>query len=391
MRSTDESVRNWLESKLDSYLLDLGELVNQDCGTLYKAGVDEIVDWVENRLLLWGADVERRPEEQYGDMLLARWRGSGRGRILLSGHVDTVYPIGTAEKRPMHRAINDANHLLGPGVTDMKSGLLSGLYAVAALRAVGLDEWEEVAFAINSEEERGSPVSRYWLEQLTKHYDVGLVLEAARENGNIVTGRKGGGTWTIMVEGKAAHAGVEPEKGANAIVQMAHYAVALDAINGTIPGVTVVPGTIQGGEVSNMVPPYAEMKVDTRAMDPEGIQSLKEAVQAVLRDHRERVPGTKTRIEGGIYMDAMPRTEQNLRLFALAKESAEAQGFTIGEQMTGGMSDANILAAAGLPVLDGLGPVGGLDHSPNEYLRIETIIPRTAMLAGLIHRLCEQR
>lgn len=390
MNGADKRLRHWLDSKLDPYLADLGQLVNRDCGTLYKAGVDEVIDWLENRVVSWGAEVERRPEKQYGDMLLARWRGSGRGRFLLTGHADTVYPVGTAAKRPMRRAEDDANHLLGPGVTDMKSGLLLGLYAVAALRAVGLDEWEEVAIVINSEEEYGSPVSRYWLEELAPQYDVGLVLEAARANGNLVTGRKGGGTWSIMVEGKAAHAGVEPEKGANAIVQLAHYAVALDAINGTIPGATIVPGTIQGGEVSNMVPPYAEMKVDTRAIDPQGIQHLKEAVKAVLRDNRERVPGTKTRVEGGIYMDAMPRTAQNLKLFALAKESAEAQHFTIGEQTTGGMSDANFLAAAGLPVLDGLGPVGGLDHSPNEYLRIETIIPRTAMLAGLIHRLCQQ-
>ena len=390
MASCDRRIRDWLEGQLDSYLVDLGDLVNRDCGTSYKPGVDEVIDWMENRLLSWGAEVERRAEEKYGDMLLARWPGSGRARILLSGHADTVYPIGTAAKRPMRRAEHDINHLLGPGVTDMKSGLLSALYAVAALRLAGLDEWQEVAIVINSEEEKGSPVSRYWLEELAQEYDVGLVLEAGRANGNIVTGRKGGGTWTIMVEGKAAHAGVEPEKGANAIVQMAHYAVALDAINGRIDGATVVPGTIQGGEVSNMVPPYAEMKVDTRAIDPRGIQHLKEAVQAVIRDHREQVPGTKTRVEGGIYMDAMPRTEKHLQLFALAKESAQAQGFTIDEQITGGMSDANILAAAGLPVLDGLGPVGGLDHSPNEYLRIETIIPRTAMLAGLIYRLCQQ-
>ncbi|HEX8682445.1 MAG TPA: M20 family metallopeptidase [Ardenticatenaceae bacterium] len=387
MKNPDALIRRWLEAALDNYLQDLAALVNRDCGTAYKQGVDEVADWVEARMRELGTIVERREESVYGDILLARWPGQGSGRVLLSGHMDTVYPIGTAALRPMHASPDDPDHLLGPGITDMKSGLLSGIYAIAALRALGLDRWEEVALICNSEEEVGSPVSRPWLVELAGQYDAALVLEAGRANGDVVTGRKGGGHWRIIVEGKAAHAGVEPEKGANAIIQLAHHALALDAINGTIPGATVVVGTTKGGEVPNMVPPHAEMTVDTRALDPVGLEALDEAVRAALTSTEGRVPGTRTIIEGGIDKGTMPRTEANLRLFAIARESAAAQGFTIGEQVSGGTSDGNFLATGGIPVLDGLGPVGGLDHSPDEYLRRETVVPRTAMLAGLIYRL----
>lgn len=387
MKEPDSVIRRWLDAALDDYLDDLGQLVNRDCGTAYKAGVDGVVDWVEARMRALGAEIERRPQTDYGDLLLGRWRGQGSGRILLSAHADTVYPLGTAAARPMQRAADDPNLLLGPGVADMKSGLLSGLYAIASLRVLGLDRWEEVAMIVGSEEEVGSPVSQPWLKELAGRYDAALVLEAGRANGNVVTGRKGGGVWRVKVAGRAAHAGVEPEKGANAIVQLAHHALALDAINGTVPGATVVVGTIRGGEVSNMVPPHAEMEVDSRAEDPEGLDALDRAVRAALAAGEGRVPGTRTVIEGGINKGTMPRTDANLRLFEMALESARAQGFSIGEQLTGGTSDGNFLAAGGIAVLDGLGPIGGLDHSPDEYLLIDSIVPRTAMLAGLIYRL----
>ncbi len=391
MKHPDALIRRWLDAALDNYLEDLAALVNRDCGTAYKAGVDQVVEWLEARMRLWGAEVERRPHERFGDMLLARWQGQGQGRILLSAHADTVYPVGTAAQRPMQPAPDDPTRLLGPGVADMKSGLLSGLYAIAALRALGLDRWEEVAMIVSSDEEVGSVASQPWLEELAQRYEAGLVLEAGRANGDIVTGRKGGGLWRVVVHGKAAHAGVEPEKGANAFVQLAHHALALDAINGTIPGATVVIGTAQAGEVSNMVPPHAEMEVDVRAYEPEALAALDRAIHAAIEGSAGRVAGTRTELLGGRYKEPMPRSEANLRLFQQALEASEAQGFSIGEQVTGGTSDGNFLAGAGLPVLDGLGPIGGLDHSPDEYLLADSIVPRTAMLASLILRLAGSR
>jgi glutamate carboxypeptidase len=387
MKEPDRVIRRWLEAALEDYLDDLAVLVNQDCGTSYKEGVDQVADWVQSRMLQLGADVERRALEEYGDMLLGRWPGRGQGRILLSGHLDTVYPPGVAAERPMRRADDDPDRLLGPGVADMKSGLLSGLYAIAVLRALGLDRWEEVAMICNSEEEVGSPVSSAWLGELAERYEAALVLEAGRANGDVVTGRKGGGSWRVRVEGKAAHAGVEPEKGANAFVQLAHHALAVDALSGAIPGATVVIGTAQAGLAGNMVPPRAEMTIDGRALEPEALAELDEAIREAVKASAGQVPGTRSHLEGGITKFPMPRAEPTLRLFRLARESAAAQGFTINEQVTGGTSDGNHLAAMGIAVLDGLGPVGGLDHSPDEYIRVDSIVPRTAMLAGLIYRL----
>jgi glutamate carboxypeptidase len=384
---TDRRIRAHLETRLEAYLRDLGSLVNRDCGTDDKAGVDGVVDYLAGRLADLGAEIERRPHDRYGDMLLARWPGAGEPRILLSGHTDTVYPPGTAAERPMRRGADDPNRLYGPGTADMKSGILTGMYAVAALRDLGLDDWAEVAFVLGSEEERGSPVSRHWLRSLAPGYDAGLVLEAGRSNGDVVTGRKGGGFWRVTVAGKAAHAGVEPEKGASAFLQIVHHALALDAINGTIPGATIVLGTARAGEAPNMVPPHAEMTVDGRALTPEGLDALSAAVDRAIEETRGRVPGTQTTVKGDVVRATMPRTPANLHLYELARDAAQAQGFDIGEQVSGGTSDGNFLADAGLPVLDGLGPVGTAAHSPEEHILVDTIVPRTAMLAGLIARL----
>lgn len=387
MNELDTRIRRWLEPRLARYVRDLEALVKRECGTRHKLGVDRIADWAEARLRTLGAEVERRPHDEYGDLLLGRWPGSGTGRVLLSAHMDTVYPFGTAAERPMRPAAEDPNRLVGPGVSDMKSGLLAGLYAVAALRALELDDWAEVAMICGSEEEVGSPVSRHWLVELAPRYDAGLVLEMGRSNGDLVTGRKGGGFWRVTVHGKAAHAGSEPEQGASAFIQLAHHALALDALNGTIPGATVVIGTAKAGEATNAVPARAELTVDARALDLDGLNRLGTAILAAIRATQDRVPGTRTEVEGEVTRAIMPRNEANLRLFALAKESAAAQGFAIGEQVSGGTSDGNFLAAAGLAVLDGLGPVGGSVHSPEEYVLVDSIVPRTAMLAGLIYRL----
>lgn len=383
----DGMLRRWIEAALVNYLEDLADLVNRDCGTSNVAGVNAVADWMVARMEELGAEVERRPFDGYGDMLLGRWRGGGKGRLLLSGHLDTVYPPGAAADRPLRTADDDPERLIGPGVADMKSGLLSGLYAIEALRTLSLDRWEEIALICTSDEEAGSPVSRDWLRSMGADYDAALVLEAGRANGDVVTGRKGGGRWQITVHGRAAHAGVEPEKGANALVQLSHHLLALDALNGTIPGATLVIGTAAGGEVTNMVPPRAVMTVDTRALTPEALDALDGAVRGSIAAVAGRVPGTRTEVQGGIDKPPMPRSDANLRLYEQARDAAAAQGIILGEQISGGTSDGNFLAAGGLPVLDGLGPIGGLDHSPDEYLMRDTIVPRTAMLAALILRL----
>jgi glutamate carboxypeptidase len=283
----------------------------------------------------------------------------------------------------------EGDKILGPGVCDMKGGLLVGMYALRALQHAGFDDYEELVFFFNTDEEVGSPVSRVQSAALAQDMDAVFVLESARMNGDVVTARKGSGEFTLRVRGKAAHAGVEPEKGANAVVELAHQITELSRLNGLAPGVTVSPGVIGGGTRSNVVPAEAWLKVDVRAVDPAGQQAIAQAVAEVAR--HVAVPKCKVEVSGGFNYPPLARTPAVAYLAGLAQQTARDLGFEVGEAATGGGSDANVVAPLGVPVLDGLGPVGGLDHSPDEYIEASSFAPRAALLAGLIERSLAER
>ena len=239
----------------DGYLSDLKEMVNIDCGTETKSGVDAVGDMMRRHFTSIGAEIQTFPQAQYGDCLLGVVRGSGDARIFMIGHLDTVYPVGTAAARPMRR---EGSRLLGPGVCDMKDGLLAGIYALRLLQAAGWDDFAEIRYFCNSDEEVGSPASRAVYPAFVAGCDAALVLESGRPNGDIVTARKGSAFYTVTVTGRAAHAGVEPEKGASAVLALAHLTVALHALNGARPGVTVNVGVVSGGTKGNVVPAEAQ-------------------------------------------------------------------------------------------------------------------------------------
>jgi glutamate carboxypeptidase len=214
-------------------------------------------------------------------------------------------------------------------------------------------------------------------------------LESARANGDIVSARKGSGEFHLRVTGRAAHAGVEPEKGANAVVELAHQILALQALNGLAPGVTVNPDVIGGGTVSNVIPAEAWVTVDVRAVDPAGAQAISKVLASL--PSRITVSGTRVEILGNFSYPPMARTPAVGFLADLARDSARELGFEINDVATGGASDANVLASLGVPVLDGLGPIGGLDHSPDEYIEADSLIPRAAMVAGLLQRILSEK
>ncbi len=380
------SITSFMQQAREAYIADLASLVNRDCGTYNKAGVDVVGEWIAARARQWGWQVERFPQAEYGDCWLARLAGDGRGRLMLIGHLDTVYPDGTAAERPMRV---EGARILGPGTCDMKAGLLSGLYALRALQTSGVRDFAELVFFFNSEEEVGSPVSKALYAPLAETVDAALVLEAARENGDIVSARKGAGHYVIRVQGRSAHAGVEPEKGANAILELAHQVVAAQRLNGIAPGVTVNVGLVCGGTRSNVVPDTASAEVDVRAVDAHGANAAARAI-AELAQHTT-VPGTQVTVDGSFGCPPMPKTRASAYLVELARQIAGELGFAIGDAATGGVSDANVIAGLGVPVLDGLGPIGGLDHSPREYIDANSIVPRTVMLAGLIRRTLGER
>jgi len=376
------AIVSYLSQHQDAFLDDLAALVNVDCGTYTKEGVDQVGRWLESRLNRMGAEVTRFPQQEFGDFLLGRWRGRGRGRVLIVAHLDTVYPPGTVAASPM-RIVNVDNRSIGPGVCDIKGGLLAGLYAVSALQHIGFDDFEEIVLWTNSEEEIGSPASSRLTTELARGCDAVLVMEPARANGDVVSARKATARYRVTVHGKSAHAGVEPEKGAHAILEMAHLIIALHELNGLRPGVTVSAGVISGGTRYNAIPDRAELKVDVRAVDDESAAEVQRAITALAGPGRH-VAGTTIEVEGGVDMPPMPLRPETKSLVALAKEVAGRLGFDLHDTATGGGSDGNFAAAAGAPVLDGLGPIGGRAHSPDEYLEINSIVPRTALLAGLI-------
>ena len=380
------TIISFLESSQPDFLTDLAALVNLDCGTHNKAGVDQVGEWISSRCVVWGWEVQHFPLVEYGDCWLARLRGEGVGRLLLMGHLDTVYPDGTVAIRPMRF---EGLHILGPGVCDMKGGLLVGMYALRALQMTGFTDFAELAFFFNSEEELGSPISRTLYTPVVQTMDAALVLEAARMNGDIVSARKGAGVYTVRVKGKAAHAGVEPEKGANAILELAHQVIAFQKLNGLVPGVTVNAGVISGGTQHNVVPEEAQLDVDVRATDLAGVAAIRHAIAHL--NGQTTVPGAQVHIQGGFSYFPMAKTPATAFLVELAQDVAQELGFETKDAATGGASDANMIAALGVPVLDGLGPVGGLDHGPDEYIEQASIVPRTALLVGLIQRILASR
>lgn len=387
-----QKIVSFIESALPQYLADLEALVNVDCGTFTKRGVDWVGEWVNARGFEWGWDMQYFPQHEFGNCYLARLHGheshhdDSLGRLIMLGHMDTVYPEGTATERPLRR---EGQRLIGPGVCDMKSGLLTGMYALRALQVTGFDHFQELSFFFNSDEELGSPASKKLYMPFIQRTDAALVLESGRTNGNIVSARKGSGEYTVRVKGRAAHAGVEPEKGANAVLELAHQIIALHALNGIAPGVTVSATIIGGGTRTNVVPDEAWAQCDVRAVDPEGARIIQEAL-ARLGEHTS-VVGTSVHVEGRFGYPPMGKTPAIAFMADIAKETARELGFEINDQATGGASDANNVAQMGVPVLDGLGPIGGLDHSPAEYIELESIVPRTALLAGLIQKLLTRR
>jgi glutamate carboxypeptidase len=374
-------VMRFLEEKLDAYLADLRTLVSIDSGSGHKLGVDAINDWLEDRLSELGFRIDRHPREKFGDDIVAVRQGQGRERILLLGHSDTVFPVGTAANRPM---TIQGDKVLGPGTCDMKSGLLAGVYALEALREIGYEDFEAITYLCVSDEESPQRHSIPLIRSASREADVVLSLEAARANGDIVTARKAIRWYTVEAFGRSAHAGVEPEKGRSAILALAHHILALDQLNQLRPGATVNTGFVHGGSLPSIVAEYATIQVDLRACTEADIQALDDAVRAQLA--KTTVPGVtmKVTLEEGSVCPAMERTPAVVELERLAQEMARKLGFWVKGASTGGASDASYAAAEGKPVLDGLGPIGGLDHSPDEYIELSSIVPRTALLAELI-------
>jgi len=381
------TLRDIAVRRYEDFVVALEQMVNVDCGSYTPAGVNVIADLCESRFREHGWEVERRPhvaiggEPQLGDLVIGRLRGAGGTDIMLVGHMDTVFDEGTVAERPF-RIEDDVAR--GPGVSDMKGGLLTGFFAMEVLQEAGFDGFGTITYVCNPDEEIGSPFSGPVIRELAPEHDAAFVLEGARANGDIVSARKGITDYRIVVHGRAAHAGVEPEKGRNALLDAAHTIIALQALNGRWPDVTVNVGVVNGGTRTNVVAERCELQVDLRSPSLETLEAAEAEIQRICAEHV--VPDVTTDVLGNGWHRPMEKKEGATRLVEIAVDVAEELGFELHDAATGGASDANTISAAGTPTIDGLGPIGGDDHAPAEWLDLTSVVPRIALLAGLIGR-----
>lgn len=366
---------------IDEFLADLGAVVCIDSGSYAPDGVARVADVLQPRFATHGWTVERIPGTSVGPHLVARKRGEGHGRILLIGHMDTVFADGETERRPF--AVRDGR-AYGPGVLDMKGGLLIGLYALRVLADLGEAPFEEVTFLLNSDEEIGSPESSEIVARLARDVDVALVLEPTADVDRLTASRKGVGMFRLDVAGISSHAGADPKRGRSAILEMAHRIVALHALNDTIDGVTVNVGVVEGGDHANVIADAAHALIDVRVLDPEGKRRIEDELQRAVA--QTIVENTSATLTGSFAHEPFQQSEASEMLLALAKEEATTLGLSLRGEPSGGASDGNTTAAMGIPTLDGLGVVGGLAHNPGEYVEVAAIAPRIALLATIIRR-----
>jgi len=373
---------------MDAYLEDLKTIVNIDSGTFTKPGVDRVGAYLRERFTAFGFSTHFDKQAQYGDHLVATHSGQNpKGpRILLIGHIDTVLPDGEAERRPFTISRSNGHRIAtGPGVLDMKSGVLIGMYGLHLLIEAQEANYASVTFICNSDEEIGSPSSRPLIRELAGQSDAVLVLEPGRAEGTVVSSRRGCGQYRVEVHGLSAHAGVEPQRGRNAILELSYQVQKMQALNGTIPGTTLSVGIIRGGERTNVVPDYAYFDMDVRASDQESLKALEAAMHQVTLQNR--LQGTNITLSGSMLCQPFERNKTNERLVKLVKAAGSELGLKIQDVGSGGASDANTTSAMGIPTLDGLGAGGGLAHNPGEYIELDYLPTRIALLAGLVRRM----
>src|SRR5690242_9936137 len=370
------------EKTVTAFLEDLRALVNINSGTYTPEGVTQVATYMRALFEATGCAVEVIPGDRMGPQLIARRSGTGQGRVLIIGHMDTVFPDGEADRRPFD--IHDGC-AYGPGVFDMKSGLLVAAYAICGLVERDEAPWETLTMICNPDEEIGSPESHGLIEAEAQKADVALVLEPTSDVARVTIARKGAATYTLEIHGVAAHAGVEPQRGRSAILEMAHRIVALHALNGTIPGVTVNVGVVQGGERPNVVAENAYAEIDVRAADEEGVQAIEAALAKVVAD--TNVPDTSAALEGYFAHRPFTQSPASARLFALAAEAADELGSAPCREPTGGATYRNAAAGRRVPALHGLGLVGGLAHPRGKYVESASSAARSAPLVGLPRRI----
>lgn len=359
---------------------DLQTFVEQESPSTDKTRLDAVAGWLGGLLSDLGGTVEVHPQVAAGNHLVARWPGKiDAPPVLLLCHYDTVFAAHTLERRPFEVRNGRAT---GPGVFDMKGGYVQALWAIRSLYEVGEGPRRPLVLVSNSDEEIGSTTSRGLIEQEARRAGAALVFEAS-QNGQVKTGRKGTAFYHVAIEGRAAHAGLEPERGVSAIIEMAHQIFGISGLSDLAQGTTLNVGTVRGGTRSNVVAAEADADIDVRFFATAEAERVDRAMRELAPYLKEAV----IHVTGGINRLPLERSAGVLALYDRAKAIANDLGFPLGETQVGGSSDGNFCAAVGTPVLDGLGAVGDGAHADHESLQVDRMAPMAALAARLMAEL----
>ncbi|EHS57640.1 M20 family metallopeptidase [Paenibacillus sp. Aloe-11] len=374
----------WENKEAD--ILDLIEkLVNIDSGTFYKAGVDQVGNVLASAYQALGFQVAVDRQSERGDHLVIVHPEEQHPDILIIGHMDTVFPVGTAQSRPFSR---DESYAYGPGIYDMKASLVMTLFAIKSLIEQGDESFKRVKIILNSDEEHGSIYSRNLIEREAASVKYALIVEPSDMTGRLITGRRGGGKFELHVTGKAAHSGEEPEKGRSAIGELAHKIIQLHALTDPSAGVHVNVGVISGGTTPNTIAAHAKASIDVRMETLEQAVELEHKIKHICG--APTIEGTTLVLQGGITRPPMIKTAKSEHLLKIVQEEAMQLGESLTDMKIGSGSDGNLTAAVGVATIDALGPRGGNAHTAEEFLDIESLVPRTRLLANLIKRLSRE-
>ena len=364
------------EAHIKELVALIESLVLIESPTTSKSAVDELGSFVAAEMEARGAQVRSEPQTDAGDHRIGTW-GEGQGGLLLMVHLDTVHPLGTLENMPFAKR---ENRLFGPGVLDMKASIAMALTAIEILRQNEKLRQDKLTLLCTSDEETGSRTSRALIEQMAQDHELVLCLEPALPDGGLKTWRKGTLAFRVETIGKAAHAGSNIKDGVNAILEMAHQIPGIAALADEKTETTINVGVIEGGTRSNVVPDLCWLRVDGRAKTKdEGDRVLASmlALEPILE-------GAEIRVKGGWNRQPMERNELMIKTFQRAQDIARDLGLSVSEGGTGGGSDANFVAALGVPVLDGFGAIGTGAHTQHEQIETGSLAERTALIAALI-------
>jgi glutamate carboxypeptidase len=370
-------ISTFLKTRHQEMLALLEKMVRIQSGTYNKTGVDRVGRLVMSTFQPHTVSCRAVEQASFGNHLVVRshCEESFDKQILLSGHMDTVFPEDTG----FTGYKEDSAHVYGPGVIDMKGGLVAGIFALKALDSETLLKKIPVTFIFNSDEEIGSPSSKTLIQQEAAKSAFAFVLETGGRNGEIVTGRKGNMSLKLSIKGKAGHAAFAGKEKASAVLELAHKIIAFEALNDLDRGISVNVGKVNGGIGPNTVADHASARIDFRFTETPDKTKLENGISEITQINH--VSGTSSRFTVLSSRPPMPASAKNKNLFKAVQETAASLGFSVSEEFRAGVSDANVIAGENTPVIDGLGPIGAMDHSEEEYLIKASLLQRSSLLA----------